>query len=79
MALLGWVGRMQEGGEERKSSQLVPTLKTHGFSLWLRACALENWREEGEERERDAGWSFEISMFLLQAAGRQVGVGVKTE
>ena len=68
---------MQGGGEERKSSQLVPTLKTQSVSLWL--CVLENRREEGEERERDAGWSFEISVFLLQAAGRQfgwVGVGV---
>lgn len=24
-----------------------------------------------EERERDAGWSLEIAVFMLQAAGRQ--------
>lgn len=76
MALLGWVSRMQGGGEERKSSQLVPAPRTHCFSVAV--CVLENWREEGEERERDAGWFFEISVFLLLAAGRQVGGGVKT-
>lgn len=28
-------------------------------------CALENKGEEGEARERDAGWSFEISVFFV--------------
>lgn len=49
----------------------MPTLKTQSVSVWL--CVLEHKREEGEVRERDAGWSFEIFVFLLQAAGRQFG------
>ncbi len=61
---------MQGGGEERKSSQLVPTLKTQSVSRWL--CVLENKRVEGERgREMPAGLL--KSVFLLQAAGRQFG------
>lgn len=38
-------------------------------------CVEENKREEGEEREREMLADLLKSVFLLQAAGRQVGGG----
>lgn len=72
MALPGWVSWMQGGGEHKKSSPARAYPQDSDF-FFLCVCAVKKKGEEGEARERDAGWSFEMSLFLLQAAGRQVG------
>lgn len=77
MALLGWVRQKQGGRERRKSPQLVPALKTHRSSVaTLCVFVLEDWKEEGEKREMDGGWSFEFSVFVASCCHAGCGCGV---